>query len=434
MNTINAREHERNRPLATCECEARARLALQRGYISQAVYRSLIWITTEVLLDRQAEDGAISSGSGSSSIISESGNSSGSCSDAGGTPTAPKKNNEQVTPCDTPPRNGSDESSAEEETYQEKSASSSPAVSSPRPEGGYRAHDNDTASYAPGSLELALSRDAHELLALRNSAASAENCRDAAAAASKDDKNNLDESSKLEKMRMQGFGPTNRLQGFGLSKRAHPYSVLPNFSADEEAEERRLLRFADICIKGFVPKCTAMLPKEAVVGSELSISQTGDLSGLITTSCIPPRQIAGSMQKPDDDDANKEEISLEESPLPPQTPLTTCPIVQPGKPINAMPLKRKAPSSEDANANKKKKRDQRGRSRRMCTHPGCTSHSYNGGIGPCVKHGAKVKTCSVAGCNNNKKRGGVCCKHGAKLPLCQHDGCEEFAKQGGRCN
>ena len=116
-----------------------------------------------------------------------------------------------------------------------------------------------------------------------------------------------------------------------------------------------MLRFADICIKGFVPKCTAMLPKEAVVGSELSISQTGDLSGLITTSCIPPRQIAGSMQKPDDDDANKEEISLEESPLPPQTPLTTCPIVQPVKPIYTMPLKRKAPSSEDANTNKKKK-------------------------------------------------------------------------------
>ena len=101
MNTINAREQKRNPPLATYE--ARARLALQREYIFQAVYRSLMGITTEVLLDRQAEDRASSSGSGSSSIVSESGNSSGSCSDAGVTPTAPKKNNEQVTPCDTPP-------------------------------------------------------------------------------------------------------------------------------------------------------------------------------------------------------------------------------------------------------------------------------------------------------------------------------------------
>ena len=40
-----------------------------------------------------------------------------------------------------------------------------------------------------------------------------------------------------------------------------------------------------------------------------------------------------------------------------------------------------------------------------------------------MKHGAKVKVklCSIEGCTNQAKKGGVCMKHGAKAKICSSE-------------
>ena len=37
--------------------------------------------------------------------------------------------------------------------------------------------------------------------------------------------------------------------------------------------------------------------------------------------------------------------------------------------------------------------------------------------GVCIRHGAKVKTCSTEGCTNQVVKGGVCVRHGAKVKI-----------------
>ena len=69
-----------------------------------------------------------------------------------------------------------------------------------------------------------------------------------------------------------------------------------------------------------------------------------------------------------------------------------------------------------------------------CSHEGCTNHVVNGGV--CIRHGAKrapTKTCRHEGCTNHAKKGGVCIRHGAKVKLCSHEGCNNQAKKGGVC-
>ena len=52
-----------------------------------------------------------------------------------------------------------------------------------------------------------------------------------------------------------------------------------------------------------------------------------------------------------------------------------------------------------------------------------------------MKHGAKVKRCSVEGCKNIVVKGGVCRRHGAKKEQrrCSSEGCTNHAKKGGVC-
>jgi hypothetical protein len=53
------------------------------------------------------------------------------------------------------------------------------------------------------------------------------------------------------------------------------------------------------------------------------------------------------------------------------------------------------------------------RSSYLCSVEGCTNHSKRGGV--CIKHGAKKKRCSTEGCTNQVIKGGVCKRHGAKV-------------------
>lgn len=52
-----------------------------------------------------------------------------------------------------------------------------------------------------------------------------------------------------------------------------------------------------------------------------------------------------------------------------------------------------------------------------------------------MRHGAKVeyKRCSVEGCTNVARKGGVCRRHGAKIKLCSAEGCTNHSKRGGVC-
>eukprot|EP00984_Skeletonema_dohrnii_P002766 scaffold955_cov79-Skeletonema_dohrnii-CCMP3373.AAC.8 len=73
------------------------------------------------------------------------------------------------------------------------------------------------------------------------------------------------------------------------------------------------------------------------------------------------------------------------------------------------------------------------RVKKRCSVEGCTNHAKNGGV--CIKHGAEVKLCSVEGCTNYAKKGGLCIRHGAKVEvkLCSVDECNNKAIKGGVC-
>ena len=73
----------------------------------------------------------------------------------------------------------------------------------------------------------------------------------------------------------------------------------------------------------------------------------------------------------------------------------------------------------------------RTRTKKRCSHEGCTNHVQKGGV--CVTHGAKVKRCNFEGCTNQSKKGGVCVTHGAKVKRCSHEGCTNGVIKGGVC-
>ena len=72
---------------------------------------------------------------------------------------------------------------------------------------------------------------------------------------------------------------------------------------------------------------------------------------------------------------------------------------------------------------------------KRCSVEGCLSIVQKGGV--CMKHGAKKeqKRCSIEGCTNKAQKGGVCIKHGAKKKhtRCSREGCTSFAQKGGVC-
>ena len=61
---------------------------------------------------------------------------------------------------------------------------------------------------------------------------------------------------------------------------------------------------------------------------------------------------------------------------------------------------------------------------KTCSHEGCTNNVQNRGV--CIR-GAKrsTKTCSHVGCTNNVQKGGVCYSHGT----CRHEGCTNQVKR-----
>ena len=69
---------------------------------------------------------------------------------------------------------------------------------------------------------------------------------------------------------------------------------------------------------------------------------------------------------------------------------------------------------------------------KLCSIEGCTSFAQKGGV--CKKHGAKLlKRCSSQGCTNKARIGGVCVKHGAKVKRCSTQGCTNQVVKGGVC-
>jgi len=68
---------------------------------------------------------------------------------------------------------------------------------------------------------------------------------------------------------------------------------------------------------------------------------------------------------------------------------------------------------------------------KLCSVDGCTNHAKKGGV--CMKHVAKVKLCSEVGCPNVVRKGGVCMRHGANVKRCSHDGCTNFSMKEGVC-
>jgi len=70
---------------------------------------------------------------------------------------------------------------------------------------------------------------------------------------------------------------------------------------------------------------------------------------------------------------------------------------------------------------------------RWCIHEGCPDQVSNSGV--CMRHGATVERCSHEGCANNALRGGVCVRHGAvlKVKRCNHEGCHNQVANSGVC-
>mmetsp|Transcript_11863 Transcript_11863/g.17942 ORF Transcript_11863/g.17942 Transcript_11863/m.17942 type:complete len:178 (+) Transcript_11863:214-747(+) len=82
--------------------------------------------------------------------------------------------------------------------------------------------------------------------------------------------------------------------------------------------------------------------------------------------------------------------------------------------------KRTIPNEESEYTSPPKKTRKQSRSRRLCSHEGCTNYAQKGGV--CFSHGAKRKECSYEGCNSGAIRGGVCFRHGAKRKECRERG------------
>mmetsp|Transcript_6991 Transcript_6991/g.10184 ORF Transcript_6991/g.10184 Transcript_6991/m.10184 type:complete len:226 (+) Transcript_6991:117-794(+) len=66
-----------------------------------------------------------------------------------------------------------------------------------------------------------------------------------------------------------------------------------------------------------------------------------------------------------------------------------------------------------------------------CAQEGCTNLEYLNGV--CQRHGAKVYYCTQNDCSNKAIIGGVCRRHGAKAYICREKGCTSNVKNSGVC-
>mmetsp|Transcript_6992 Transcript_6992/g.10186 ORF Transcript_6992/g.10186 Transcript_6992/m.10186 type:complete len:201 (+) Transcript_6992:117-719(+) len=66
-----------------------------------------------------------------------------------------------------------------------------------------------------------------------------------------------------------------------------------------------------------------------------------------------------------------------------------------------------------------------------CAQEGCTNLEYLNGV--CQRHGAKVYYCTQNDCSNKAIIGGVCRRHGARAYICRKKGCKSPANRGIVC-
>ena len=65
---------------------------------------------------------------------------------------------------------------------------------------------------------------------------------------------------------------------------------------------------------------------------------------------------------------------------------------------------------------------------KLCSKAGCTNQSRKGGV--CIRHGARKKRCSFEECTNQAQTGGLCLRHGGKRKLCCIEGCTNQSQVG----
>lgn len=71
--------------------------------------------------------------------------------------------------------------------------------------------------------------------------------------------------------------------------------------------------------------------------------------------------------------------------------------------------------------------------RPVCSTEECTNFALQGG--KCARHGAKLKRCTVAGCDKKSQRKGLCARHGAGAtqPKCTVEGCDKVSRKNRLC-
>jgi hypothetical protein len=68
---------------------------------------------------------------------------------------------------------------------------------------------------------------------------------------------------------------------------------------------------------------------------------------------------------------------------------------------------------------------------KRCSIEGCANEARKGGV--CITHCARVKRCSIKRCANGSKNGGVCITHSARSKRCSDEGCAKQARKRGLC-
>lgn len=219
-NATILRRHQET-PLASCE--ARARLAMERGELSRAAYRSLMGITAEVLLARRAEEGGGSSGEATG--------------------------RKQITPCGTPPVRGGEE---EEQLPLPLRLTTSPSTEPRMPEnyiaihGDKEAGDQCQEEYSIGFESSALSPSVY-----------AEDTPGA-------DSDRL----LLEKMNEQGFSLSSRAARFWSQEGSSDDQS--STMASREEDDQRLLQFVDICLKTCPPSSRSKTPDPSIFSRDIA--------------------------------------------------------------------------------------------------------------------------------------------------------------------
>lgn len=249
-------------PLASCE--ARARLALERGHISREVYQSLMGITAEALLTRESEEkNAPSTSSGDST---------------------PQKH---VTPCDTPPL--SQQGSTPESLSPSSSLLQLPACPDVDLQ---QCHYKNPSPCKANGLKPRPRQEHNERIHESRPPSSGE-------AASPDDDRTILKLKELES------------QGFSLSQRARRFWAEEKSKGDtEQSDDDRILQFADACLKAYDPSqysthdfttpsvtvsYTTEWPKQVGLVPESTAAPTVAPASPIKDSTVPPAVQAPSL-------------------------------------------------------------------------------------------------------------------------------------------